>query len=60
MTADGWRFTETMDAAPSPGIALVDGRERYAATVAYLVSAARAPQMPLWHHQPTSRATKSL
>ena len=59
MTADGWRFTDTLDEAPSPGIALVDGRKR-AATVAYLVSSARAPQTPLWHHQPTSRATKSL
>ena len=60
MTADGWRLTDSIDDAPSPGIALVEGRGSYAATVAYLVSAARSPQMPLWHHQPTSRANKSL
>jgi murein DD-endopeptidase MepM/ murein hydrolase activator NlpD len=60
MAADGWRLTDSIDEAPSPGVALVEGRGPFAATVAYLVSTARAPQMPLWHHQPTSRASKSL
>ena len=59
LSSDGWLLTEELPAERSMSIALVRDHED-TATLNFLHSLSRAPAMPLWHHQPTSRTIKSL
>ncbi len=60
LTADGWRFTRDPAARPHRGVAYVPSGQLDAPTLAFLLSNATAPAMPIWNHQPTSLASKSL
>lgn len=60
LTADGWRFTRDPAVAPDRGIAYVPPGQFDAPTLAFLLSNATAPAMPIWNHQPISLASKSL
>jgi Peptidase family M23 len=60
MTAEGWRHGVDPSEAPDPGIAYLPSSDLADENVAFLLSIARAPAMPLWSYQPTSRATRSL
>ncbi len=59
LTADGWRMTESMDDRPAQPMAYVTSPNARPWTLAFVTSSAAAPPMPLWHHQPTSFATRS-
>jgi len=59
-TSEGWRFSESIEDAPNPGLAYVDEDHANEVTTSYLMSQATAPAFPLWHYQPTSRTTRSL
>jgi murein DD-endopeptidase MepM/ murein hydrolase activator NlpD len=58
-SSDGWLLSEDLPTERSVSIALVRDPED-TATLNFLDSLSQAPAMPLWHHQPTSRTTKSL
>jgi murein DD-endopeptidase MepM/ murein hydrolase activator NlpD len=60
LTADGWRFSQDPAVPPDRGIAYLPSGQLDAPTLAFLLSNATAPAMPIWNHQPTSRASKSL
>lgn len=60
LTPDGWRLTESVEEAPEQGFAYVPEHLITDPNVAFAQSLGAAPHMPVWHHQPTSRATKSL
>jgi hypothetical protein len=59
-TSNGWIFTDSMEAAPETGLAFVSAAGVTPWTLAYLTSLAVAPPMPVWHHQPTPRPSRSL
>lgn len=59
LTADGWRMTDSLDDRPPQPIAYVTSPDARPSTLAFVTSSASAPPMPLWHHQPTSFATRS-
>jgi hypothetical protein len=60
LTASGWRLTRDPAVAPERGIAYVPSGQLDAPTLAFLLSNATAPAMPIWNHQPISLASKSL
>jgi murein DD-endopeptidase MepM/ murein hydrolase activator NlpD len=58
-SADGWLLTDTIPERGDLSIVLVSDLHDEA-VLSYVKSQAVAPPVPLWHHQPTSRTTKSL
>jgi len=60
LTAEGWRFTEYLAEVPDSGIAYVPDSDVADETVAFLLSSARSPAIPLWSYNPTSLTRRSL
>lgn len=58
-SADGWALTDELPSDRSLSVALVPDHDD-TATLTFLASLSESPAIPLWHHQPTSRTTKSL
>ncbi|MCL1592891.1 MAG: M23 family metallopeptidase [Actinomycetia bacterium] len=59
-TARGWLISNTIEDVVDPGLAYLATGALDAPTVAYIMSQATAPAMPLWHYQPTSREIRAL
>ncbi|MGI9528989.1 MAG: M23 family metallopeptidase [Acidimicrobiia bacterium] len=58
-SADGWLLSEEIPDVPDLRVAVVSDLEDEA-TLAFLRSIAKAPLMPLWHYQPSTRTFRAL